>query len=475
MASPPPILNLNKVRSFFNSSSQEQTGSRPASSQNDLPTHDLATPSQDRGRIVSEPSPKRRRSVRFRGLDQSQLDGTNSEGQEPRPKSKSSESRLGRLSQNFSEKMEHMGNALSMINGNDTMIHRPKSRPKVPFIDTSPNRKPGARSAEDGNASPGTPMSSVPSSPTRRTDASPISVASTAASSLISPRSTGSYKRVTPEDCQSKHSKDDDSMLPPIEEDSGRYLVIPVQEAPINVEPTVDTVEKASAAKVYLETCYNELFNEPSSPRSIRRKRFEQKLLDQGVPHAQRVVARQHWAKAESEHLRQIRSLNVSSFARHNIKGVSIAGYDVVRVLGKGSFGVVRLVTERSGDKDGVETPSSKGHDNEKTSRSRRASANPSRASSSKNDKLKNKPLSEVFAMKVIRKSEMLRNAQEGHLRAERDFLVAATTACSRWIVPLIASFQDSINLYLVMEYMIGGDFLGLLLREDVLEESVAK
>ena len=28
--------------------------------------------------------------------------------------------------------------------------------------------------------------------------------------------------------------------------------------------------------------------------------------------------------------------------------------------------------------------------------------------------------------MKVIRKSDMLRNSQEGHLRAERDFLVSA-------------------------------------------------
>ncbi|KAI7250567.1 hypothetical protein KC335_g16991 [Hortaea werneckii] len=83
------------------------------------------------------------------------------------------------------------------------------------------------------------------------------------------------------------------------------------------------------------------------------------------------------------------------------------------------------------------------------------------------------KPLSDVFAMKVIRKSEMLRACQEGHLRAERDFLVGAEG--SRWVVPLIASFQDNTNLYLVMEYMIGGDFLGLLLREDVLEEDVAK
>jgi protein-serine/threonine kinase len=42
-------------------------------------------------------------------------------------------------------------------------------------------------------------------------------------------------------------------------------------------------------------------------------------------------------------------------------------------------------------------------------------------------------------------------------------------------IVPLISSFQDTANLYLVMEYMPGGDFLGLLIRENVLSEPVAK
>jgi protein-serine/threonine kinase len=35
--------------------------------------------------------------------------------------------------------------------------------------------------------------------------------------------------------------------------------------------------------------------------------------------------------------------------------------------------------------------------------------------------------------MKVIRKSDMLRNSQEGHIRAERDFLVSAEG--SRWYV----------------------------------------
>ena len=67
----------------------------------------------------------------------------------------------------------------------------------------------------------------------------------------------------------------------------------------------------------------------------------------------------------------------------------------------------------------------------------------------------------------------MLRNSQEGHLRAERDFLVAAEG--SEWIVPLLAAFQDNKFLYLVMEFCIGGDFLGLLIRKNVLSEEITK
>jgi protein-serine/threonine kinase len=38
-----------------------------------------------------------------------------------------------------------------------------------------------------------------------------------------------------------------------------------------------------------------------------------------------------------------------------------------------------------------------------------------------------------------------------------------------------VCSFQDYSNLYLVMEYMPGGDFLGLLIRENILREETAQ
>ena len=350
-----------------------------------------------------------------------------------------------------------------------TIVRRRSSLPKppLPFANT---RIDGIveHTPEDASITPSPPSSSVPS--VHNTTWSPASTASTAATSLnslTSPRSSGinSRNQHTPEGCQfsskSISAGGDEGFLPPIQEDSGRLLMIPVQEAPIEVEPSIATVENVAAAKVYFETYFQKLLLEPSSPRSIRRKKIEQRMADLGLSHDERLEARQQWNRAESNHLRQIRVLNSSSVTRHKVKGVSIAGFDVIRILGKGSFGVVRLVTENSGNS--IANGGRNGTNGEISSVDGTA----------KHDLPAGRPVSDVFAMKVIRKSDMLRACQEGHLRAERDFLVGAEG--SRWVVPLIASFQDNTNLYLVMEYMIGGDFLGLLLREDVLEEEVAK
>lgn len=76
--------------------------------------------------------------------------------------------------------------------------------------------------------------------------------------------------------------------------------------------------------------------------------------------------------------------------------------------------------------------------------------------------------------MKQLRKGDMLRHNQEGYVRAERDLLRDASST-SRWIVRLQYSFQDQESLYLVMEYMGGGDLLSLLIAKDTFEEGWAR
>ncbi|OTB02133.1 hypothetical protein M426DRAFT_265060 [Hypoxylon sp. CI-4A] len=215
-----------------------------------------------------------------------------------------------------------------------------------------------------------------------------------------------------------------------------------IQETALDLSPpTILTIERAAAAKVYLETYYNEQLSKPS-PRSVRRRYLEGELYHgDGLTEAEKAARRRRFYRQETDNLRETRVLKAKSIGAVQGKHNQLAdNYEVLKILGKGSFGVVRLVRKKA-------SPSDFGP-----------------------YVRQNRP---VYAMKVIRKSAMLRTSQEAHLRAERDFLVASEG--SKWIVSLITSFQDAANLYLVMDYMPGGDFLGLLIRENILNEPVAK
>lgn len=232
------------------------------------------------------------------------------------------------------------------------------------------------------------------------------------------------------------------------------------ERALVVVQPTVKTVERVAAAKIFLEKHFDEILNKPST-RTLRLQYLESHLYySPQLSSGQKAAIRQSFFYQESCHAREARVLRAQSLGSLRLNGPTphVDRYESVKILGRGSFGVVKLVRERCNA-----------------------------------DRVRAK---QVFAMKVIRKADMLRSSQEGHLHAERDFLVASEG--SKWyvperrrlraaavlcmadaagprIVPLVASFEDLKNLYLVMEYMPGGDFLGLLIRESVLHESVAR
>ena len=73
-----------------------------------------------------------------------------------------------------------------------------------------------------------------------------------------------------------------------------------------------------------------------------------------------------------------------------------------------------------------------------------------------------------VYAMKIMKKTEMLKKNQVAHIRAERDVLALADNP---WVVKLHYSFQDDKMLYLVMEYLPGGDLMTILMKYDILTE----
>ena len=97
-----------------------------------------------------------------------------------------------------------------------------------------------------------------------------------------------------------------------------------------------------------------------------------------------------------------------------------------------------------------------------------------------------------VYAMKTLHKAEMLKRDQVrsyflcpprldhskriylqlGHVRAERDVLAEST---SPWVVQLYYSFQDPLYLYLIMEFLPGGDLMTMLMKYDVFSEDVTR
>ena len=72
------------------------------------------------------------------------------------------------------------------------------------------------------------------------------------------------------------------------------------------------------------------------------------------------------------------------------------------------------------------------------------------------------------MAIKKLKKSEMIARNKQNHVKAERDVL---TKANNPWVVDLKLSFQDDDFLYLVMEYLPGGDLMKLLMDKDILTE----
>lgn len=78
----------------------------------------------------------------------------------------------------------------------------------------------------------------------------------------------------------------------------------------------------------------------------------------------------------------------------------------------------------------------------------------------------------EVVAMKKMKKSEMVYKNQVAHVKAEREVLVKAKNP---WTVELKYSFQDELYLYLVMDFLPGGDLMTLLMRKDVLSEEESR
>ncbi|KAH7726806.1 rho-associated protein kinase 2-like protein [Aphelenchoides avenae] len=81
---------------------------------------------------------------------------------------------------------------------------------------------------------------------------------------------------------------------------------------------------------------------------------------------------------------------------------------------------------------------------------------------------VRHKPTKNVYAMKLLDKNEMIRRSDSAFFWEERDIMAHAN---SEWIVQLHYAFQDKRYLYMVMEFMPGGDLVNLMANYDIPEK----
>ncbi|KZO98016.1 kinase-like protein [Calocera viscosa TUFC12733] len=175
-------------------------------------------------------------------------------------------------------------------------------------------------------------------------------------------------------------------------------------------------LQRATTAKIKLEHYYK-LAVEAAIERNTRRVELERKLASDLV-------------MPDDRKQRQLLQLGrkETMFLRLRRTKLGLDDFRTVKVIGKGAFGEVRLVQK-------VDT-------------------------------------GKIYAMKTLLKAEMLKRDQLAHVRAERDVLAESN---SPWVVQLFYSFQDPTYLYLIMEFLPGGDLMSMLIKYDTFSEDVTR
>ncbi|CAK9197534.1 unnamed protein product [Sphagnum troendelagicum] len=198
--------------------------------------------------------------------------------------------------------------------------------------------------------------------------------------------------------------------------DSGKESVKGFREGGEAEElPSSITRQKVAAAKQYIENHYKSQMKSLQE-RKERRWSLERKLADAEVTEEEQNDLLKDLERRETEYMR---------LQRHKM---GVDDFELLTIIGRGAFGEVRLCRE--------------------------------------------KVSGQVYAMKKLKKSEMLRRGQVEHVKAERNLLAEVDSNC---IVKLFCSFQDEEYLYLIMEYLPGGDMMTLLMRKDTLTEDEAR
>lgn len=104
------------------------------------------------------------------------------------------------------------------------------------------------------------------------------------------------------------------------ENNAGHFGVTSVAPQRI-ITPSLATLEKAVAARIYFENLYFPLFRHPSS-REQRKESMERDMIQMQLNQAQKELLRARWRKNETDYLRERRQkVDASAFVKLKIIG----------------------------------------------------------------------------------------------------------------------------------------------------------
>ena len=69
-------------------------------------------------------------------------------------------------------------------------------------------------------------------------------------------------------------------------------------------------------------------------------------------------------------------------------------------------------------------------------------------------------------------KLKQFKKDQLAHVRAERDILAESD---SPWVVKLYTTFQDNTFLYMLIEFLPGGDLMTMLIKYEIFSEDITR
>ncbi|KAL9598221.1 MAG: hypothetical protein Q9219_004641 [cf. Caloplaca sp. 3 TL-2023] len=150
--------------------------------------------------------------------------------------------------------------------------------------------------------------------------------------------------------------------------------------------------------------------------RNVRAQELERSLQDPALSQQERNRKVDRMRRQEAQYLRFLRTKE------------SPQNFATVKIIGKGAFGEVKLVQRKTDAK--------------------------------------------IYALKSLVKTEMFKKDQLAHVRAERDILAESD---SPWVVKLHTTFQDPTYLYMLMEFLPGGDLMTMLIKYEIFSEDITR